>query len=67
LVAGHTGEAQQSLEMAETRALTRSVAQDPASVPTDSQFVSRISDARHALGDGNSAHAIELIDLALSG
>ena len=66
LVAGHTGQAQQSLEMAETRALDRSVAQDQASVPIDSQFVSRISDARHALGDGNSAHAIELIDLALA-
>ena len=66
LVAGRTGQAQQSLEMAETRALDRSVAQNQASVPIDSQFVTRISDARHALGDGNSAHAIELIDLALS-
>jgi hypothetical protein len=66
LVAGHTGQAQQSLEMAETRALVRSVSKDQADVPTDSKFVSRISDARHALGDGNSAHAIELIDLALS-
>ena len=52
--------------MAETRALDRSVAKDQANVPIDSQFVSRISDARHALGNGNSARAIELIDLALS-
>jgi hypothetical protein len=66
LVAGRTGQAQQSLEMAETRALDRSVAQDQASVASDSQLVSRIGDARRALGDGNSAHAIELIDLALS-
>jgi len=66
LVAGRTGEAQQSLEMAETRALDRSVVQDQANVPDNSRFVSQISDARRALGDGNSAHAIELIDLALA-
>ena len=67
LVAGRTGQAQQSLEMAETRALDRSVAQDQANVASDSQFVSRIGDARRALGNGDSAHAIELIDLALAG
>jgi hypothetical protein len=66
LVAGHTGQAQQSLEMAETRALDRSVAQGQADVPSGSPLVSRIRDARHALGGGHSAHAIQLIDLALS-
>jgi hypothetical protein len=66
LVAGRTGQAQQSLEMAETRALDRSVPQHQANLPIDSRFVSQISDARRALGNGNSAHAIELIDLALS-
>jgi hypothetical protein len=66
LVAGRTGQAQQSLEMAETRSLDRSVAQDQVA-PIDSKFVSRISDARRALGNGDSAHAIELIDLALAG
>ena len=66
LVAGRTGQAQQSLEMAETRALDRSVSQDQATAPVSSGFISQISDARHALGDGNSAHAIELIDLALA-
>jgi hypothetical protein len=65
LVAGRTGQAQQSLEMAETRALDRSVPQGQVA-PIDSRFVSRISDARRALGGGDSAHAIELIDLALS-
>jgi len=67
LVAGRTGQAQQSLEMAETRALDRSVTQDQADVPVDSGFISQISDARHALGNGDSAHAIALIDLALAG
>jgi hypothetical protein len=66
LVAGHTGQAQQSLEMAETRALGRSVAQDQTSTPSDSPLVSRIRDARHALGGGDRTQAIQLIDLALS-
>jgi hypothetical protein len=66
LVAGRTGQAQQSLEMAETRALDRSVAQGQTNAPSDSQVVSRIHDARRALGSGDSIHAIQLIDLALS-
>ncbi|HXA25972.1 MAG TPA: hypothetical protein VNW90_27135 [Acetobacteraceae bacterium] len=66
LVAGHTGQAQQSLEMAETRALGRSVAQDQTGTPSDSPLVSRIRDARHALGGGDRTQAIQLIDLALS-
>jgi len=66
LVAGRTGQAQQSLEMAETRALDRSVEQDQAGTPNGSKLVSQISDARVALGNGDNAHAIELIDLALA-
>ena len=66
LVAGRTGQAQQSLEMAETRALDRSVAQGQTDTPSQSQLVSEIRDARHALGSGDRAHAIQLIDLALS-
>ncbi|MGA3403106.1 MAG: hypothetical protein ABSC95_28170 [Acetobacteraceae bacterium] len=66
LVAGHTGQAQQSLEMAETRALDRSVVQGQTNAPSDSPLVARIRDARHALGGGDRAHAIQLIDLALS-
>ena len=65
LVAGRTGQAQQSLEMAETRSLDRSVPQGQIA-PIDSRFVSQIRDARRALGDGDSAHAIELIDRALA-
>jgi hypothetical protein len=66
LVAGRTGQAQQSLEMAETRALDRSVPQGQTNAPSDSQVVSRIRDARRALGSGDSTHAVQLIDLALS-
>jgi len=67
LVAGHTGQAQQSLEMAETRALDRSVGQGQTKTPSDSALVGRIRDARHALGGGDRAHAIQLIDFALAG
>jgi hypothetical protein len=67
LVAGRTGQAQQSLEMAETRALDRSVVKGQANVPDDSQVITRIRDARHALSDRNRTHAIALIDLALAG
>ncbi len=66
LVAGHTGQAQQSLEMAETRALDRSVAQGQTDTPSQSPLVSQIRDARHLLGGGDNMHAIQLIDLALS-
>jgi hypothetical protein len=53
--------------MAETRALDRSVAQGQTDVPSHSELISRISDARHALGSGDRAHVIQLIDSALSG
>jgi hypothetical protein len=66
LVAGRTGQAQQSLEMAETRVLSRSVPQGQVGVPSDSRLVSEIRDARRALGDNNSAHAIQIIDVALA-
>jgi hypothetical protein len=66
LVAGQTGQAQQSLEMAETRALDRPVVASQVSVPSDSRFIGRIGDARRALGVGDRAQAIALIDQALA-
>lgn len=66
LVAGRTGQAQQSLEMAETRALDRSVPQGEANTPSGSPLVARIRDALHALGDHDKKQAIALIDQALT-
>jgi hypothetical protein len=66
LVGGRTGQAQQSLEMAETRALDRGVPAGQTAVASGSQFVARIRDARHALAGGDRARAVQLIDLALS-
>ncbi len=66
LVAGRTGEAQQALEMAETRALDRTVGLGQVGVPNASPFIARIGDARRALGFGDRAQAIAMIDQALA-
>ena len=66
LVAGDTGQAQQSLEMAETRALDRSIPASRVDEQSNSAFVGLIRDALHSLGGGNRADAIRLIDLALA-
>ena len=62
LAAGRTGEAQQSLEMAATRALTRSVDTQQITAPDSNPMVLRIRDALHALGTGNRTQAMDLID-----
>jgi len=67
LIAGQTGASQQSLEMAETRALDRSVAIGQTNVPYTDRLISAIRDARRAMGEGNSRRAIEIIDMALAG
>jgi hypothetical protein len=67
LLAGRTGAAQQSLEMAETRALDRSVPQGQGGTPSGSLLVAQIRDALHALGGGDRPHALRLIDQALAG
>ena len=67
LVAGHTGLARQSLEMAETWALDRSVAQGQGGTPSGTRVVAQIRDALQTLGDGNRPQAIALIDQALAG
>ena len=65
LIAGRTGQAQQSLEMAETRALDRAVPLGMTNTPSNSPFVARIRDARLALGNGDRNQAIQLIDSVL--
>jgi len=64
---GRTGEAQQSLEMAETRALGGSIPQGAATIPGDTSRVTRIHDALQALGEGDRQKAVQLIQLALGG
>jgi hypothetical protein len=66
LVAGQTGATQQSLEMAETRALDRSVPIGQTDEPGSNKLVVEIRNARDALAAGDNQHAIQLIDAALS-
>ncbi len=65
LQAGRTGQAQEALERAETRALDRSVVQGTEHVPAGDPVVARISQALQALGTGQPGEAIRLIDAAV--
>ncbi|MEO8714286.1 MAG: hypothetical protein ABI369_04670 [Acetobacteraceae bacterium] len=64
LAAGKTGEAQQALEMAQTRALDRSVPQGQTNNPSQSPLVNSIGAAIRALGSGNRGSAMQAIDAA---
>ncbi len=66
LVAGHTGEAQEALERAETRTLDRSVPLFQTSTPASDPLVTRISQALHALGDDDVAGALHLVSQAIA-
>jgi hypothetical protein len=66
LLVGRTGEAQQSLEMAETRALDRSVPLLQTNVPSDSPLVDEIGQALRALAAGDRGHAVQTIEAALA-
>ena len=66
LAQGRTGQAQQSLEMAETRALSRSVPQEQTDKSSGDKLVLQISSALRALGTGNRTLAMQIIDSALA-
>jgi hypothetical protein len=65
LAAGRTGEAQQSLEMAQTRMLDRSVALGQTNNPSDNPTVGQISQALQALAAHDRATSIQLIQTAI--
>lgn len=65
LQAGRTGEAQQSLEMAQTRLLDRSVPMGQTNNPTDNPAVIQISQALKALAAGDRAQTMQLIQSAI--
>ncbi len=65
LQAGRTGQAQEALERAETRALDRSVLRGTEHLPAASPVVSRISAALQALGAGQTGEAIRMIEAAV--
>jgi hypothetical protein len=65
LAAGRTGEAKQSLEMAQTRLLDRSVPPQQTTNPSDNPAVTQISQALKALAGGDRAQTMQLIQSAI--
>lgn len=63
---GQTGAAQQALEMAETRVLSRTTEPGSAGAPNDTAMVQNIGAARRALGVGNRNGAQAAITAALA-
>lgn len=66
IAANHTGEAQEALERAESRALDRTVRPSKASQPSGQPLVHQIALARQALGNGDRMKALSLIKQALA-
>ena len=64
LAAGRTGEAQEALERAESRALSRSVRPSRAGEASRQPLVTTISAARAALSVGDRARALRFIEQA---
>jgi len=65
LAAGRTGEAQQSLEMAESRMLNRSTPLFQTNTPSANPVVSQISQALQALAAGDKRRCMSLIEAAI--
>jgi hypothetical protein len=61
---GHTGEAQEALERAETRALDRSLPLREADQPIIDPLVAKIREARYALADNDIPRALQLVTSA---
>jgi len=65
LQGGRTGEAQQSLEMAQTRLLDRSVPMGQTNNPSDNPAITQVSQALKALAAHDSPQAMQLIQAAI--
>jgi hypothetical protein len=65
LQANRTGEAQQSMEMAQTRLLDRSVPMGQTNNPSHNPAVTQVSQALKALAAGDRAQAMQLIPSAI--
>ncbi len=66
LAAGRTGEAQQAMEMAQTRLLDRSVPLGQTNVPSDNPAVRQVSMALQALGAGDRSGSMKALEQALA-
>jgi hypothetical protein len=65
LQANRTGEAQQSLEMAQTRLLDRSVPMGQTNNPSDNPAVTQVSQALRALAAGDRVQTMQMIQSAI--
>lgn len=65
LAANRTGEAQEAMERAESRLLSRSVAPSRAADPSRQPLIAQIANARTALSIGDRARAIQILDVAI--
>ncbi len=66
LATGRTGEVQQSLEMAQSRMLDRSVPLGQTGIPSDNPTVGQISQALHALASHDRPACMQAIETALN-
>jgi hypothetical protein len=66
LGSNRTGEAQEALERAETRVLSRSVVPSTAENPSQQPLIKTIGDARRALAANDRATVVSLIDQAIA-
>jgi hypothetical protein len=66
LAAGHAGEAESALEMAQTRILARSVPLGQTDNPSDNPTIGQIAQARQALAGHDQATCAQLIQAAVA-
>jgi hypothetical protein len=66
IAANRTGEAQEALERAESRVLSRPVKPSKAGEPSTQKLVKEIAQARQALGEGDRLRAVQLIETAMA-
>jgi hypothetical protein len=66
VVAGRTGQAEESLEMAQTRLLDRSVPLGRTHDPSKNPAVGQIAQARQALSAGDRAACLQAIQAAIA-
>lgn len=67
LAGNRTGEAQESLERAESRTLDGNILASQMGTPSQQMAIRNIADARNALAHGDKSGAIQAIDVALRG
>ncbi|MCA7119024.1 MAG: hypothetical protein LGL72_06385 [Acidibrevibacterium sp.] len=66
LAGGKTGLAQEALERAESRLLTRDVAPSQAGAPSTDPSISEISKALQALASGQTSTALQVVDALIA-